>query len=112
MSKTGITLLGISGSPRLKSTHYVVNEALDYARERHGVETDYFSVHAKVIGFCTHCDYCIRKRQGCIFDDAMSELYEKMLTRGCLDPRQPRLSGAGERPDEDRPGSLPRGGGT
>ena len=44
MSKTSITLLGISGSPRLKSTHYAVNEALEYARDRHDVETDYFSV--------------------------------------------------------------------
>jgi len=79
MDKTGITLLGISGSPRLKSTHYAVNEALEYARERHGVETDYFSVHTKTVGFCTHCDYCIRKKQGCIQDDAMSELYDKML---------------------------------
>jgi multimeric flavodoxin WrbA len=79
MSKTGITLLGISGSPRLKSTHYAVNAALDYARERHEVETDYFSVHAKTIGFCTHCDYCIRKKKGCILDDAMGELHEKML---------------------------------
>jgi len=79
MDKTGITLLGISGSPRLKSTHYAVNEALDYARDRHGVETDYFSVHKKAIGFCLHCDFCIRKKQGCILDDAMGELYEKML---------------------------------
>jgi multimeric flavodoxin WrbA len=79
MGKTGITLLGISGSPRLKSTHYAVNEALDYARSRHDVETDYFSVHTKTIGFCTHCDFCIRKKQGCIQDDAMGELYEKML---------------------------------
>jgi len=79
MGRTGITLLGISGSPRLKSTHYAVNEALDYARSRHDVETDYFSVHTKTIGFCTHCDFCIRKKQGCIQDDAMGELYEKML---------------------------------
>ena len=26
-----------------------------------------------------HCDYCIRKKQGCILDDAMGELHEKML---------------------------------
>jgi multimeric flavodoxin WrbA len=79
MGKTGITLLGISGSPRLKSTHYAVNEALEYARERHGVETDYFSAHKKTIGFCMHCDYCVRKKQGCILDDSMGELYEQML---------------------------------
>ncbi len=79
MGGTGITLLGISGSPRLKSTHYAVNEALEYARDRHGVETDYFSVHKNAIGFCTHCDFCVRKKQGCIQDDAMREVYEKML---------------------------------
>ena len=112
MSKTGITLLGVSGSPRLKSTHYAVNEALEYARERHGVETDYFSVHRKAIGFCTHCDACIRKKQGCAFqDDAM----ERGVSRRCC-ARMPgssaaRLPGAGERPDEDGPGSLPRPGG-
>ena len=79
MGKTGITMLGISGSPRLKSTHYAVNAALDYARDRHQVETEYFSVQRKTIGFCTHCDYCIRKKQGCILDDAMGELHEMML---------------------------------
>jgi len=79
MDKTGITLLGISGSPRLKSTHYAVNAALEYARDHHGVETTYFSVQKKSIGYCTHCDYCVRKQQGCILDDAMGELYEVML---------------------------------
>jgi multimeric flavodoxin WrbA len=78
-SARDITVLGISGSPRLKSTHFAVSEALAYAHERHGVTTDYFSVHHKQIGFCTHCDYCIRKKQGCITDDDMSELYPKLL---------------------------------
>ena len=79
MSKIDIALLGVSGSPRLKSTHYAVNEALDYARRSYGVATDYFSVHRKTIGFCTHCDFCVRKKQGCIQGDAMVELYEQML---------------------------------
>jgi multimeric flavodoxin WrbA len=79
MSKTDISLLGISGSPRLKSTHYAVNEALAYARDRHGVGIDYFTVHRQTIGFCTHCDYCVRKKQGCVQADAMVELYEQML---------------------------------
>ena len=78
MDTIGITLLGISGSPRLKSTHYAVGAALEYARDRHGVETDYFSVSKQSIGFCTHCDYCVRKKQGCVQDDAMNEVYEKL----------------------------------
>ena len=84
MDRTEITLLGISGSPRLKSTHYAVNAALEYARDRHGVETDYFSVSKQPIGFCTHCDYCVRKKRGCVQDDAMTELYEKLRRADAL----------------------------
>jgi multimeric flavodoxin WrbA len=79
MGNKDITLLGISGSPRLKSTDYAVNEALGYARERYGVETSYFSVHKRTIGFCTHCDFCVRKKQGCIQDDGMTDLYPQLL---------------------------------
>jgi multimeric flavodoxin WrbA len=79
MGETNIRLLGISGSPRLKATHYAVNEALGYAHERYGVEVDYFSVHRKSIGFCTHCDFCVKKKQGCVLDDDMGELYPKLL---------------------------------
>lgn len=71
-------LLGVSGSPRFKSTDYAVNEALNYARGRHGAEVEYFSVRRKVVEFCIHCDYCIRKRQGCVHKDALVELYPKM----------------------------------
>jgi multimeric flavodoxin WrbA len=75
----GITVLGVAGSPRLKATHYAVNEALEYAAAQHGVAVDYYSLHRKDIGFCRHCDYCIRKRQGCIIEDDMAELYPKLL---------------------------------
>jgi multimeric flavodoxin WrbA len=80
----GLVVLGVSGSPRLKATHYAVNEALGYARERHGVETDYFTVHRKTIGFCAHCDACVRKKKGCVFDDDMQELYPKLLRADAL----------------------------
>lgn len=78
MSESGIRLLGISGSPRFESTHYAVNYALNYAQERYGVEVDYFSVRRKTIKFCIHCDYCIRKKKGCVHKDDMLELYPKM----------------------------------
>ena len=79
MSASDIRLLGVSGSPRLKATHYAVEQALAYARDRHGVETDSFSVHRKRIGFCLHCDYCVRTKQGCVTHDDMEELYPKLL---------------------------------
>lgn len=78
MNDLGIRLLGISGSPRSESTHYAVNNALDYARERYGAEVDYFTVRRKTIKYCIHCDYCIRKKKGCVHKDDMLELYPKM----------------------------------
>jgi len=73
-----VRLLGISGSPRLESTDFVVNEALSYAREHHGAEVEYFCVRRKVVEFCIHCDYCIRKQEGCVHKDSLLELYPKM----------------------------------
>ncbi|WP_321420232.1 flavodoxin family protein [uncultured Methanomethylovorans sp.] len=74
-----IKLLGISGSPRKKATDYIVNEALRYAQEKFGVEIEYFSASGKDMKFCIHCDYCVRKQQGCIHKDDIVELYDKML---------------------------------
>ncbi|WP_094226676.1 flavodoxin family protein [Methanolobus psychrotolerans] len=76
---TSIRLLGISGSPRKKSTDYIVNEALRYAHEKYGAEIEYFSASGKNMKFCIHCDYCVRKKEGCIHKDDLVELYDKML---------------------------------
>jgi len=77
---TALRIVGVSGSPRHRATERAVHEALRYARERHGVETDHFSVAGKDLGFCVHCDACVRKKQGCAFHDDMQELYG-LLTR-------------------------------
>ncbi|HIE31948.1 MAG TPA: flavodoxin family protein [Methanosarcinales archaeon] len=74
-----MNLLGISGSPRLASTDYVVRDGLDYASEKHGAETEYITLHKRTIGFCIHCDFCVRKREGCIQKDGMEEIYERLL---------------------------------
>lgn len=82
MSNDRIKILGISGSPRIGSTDFAVNEALRYAREKYNAETDYFSAHKKNISYCIHCDFCVRKKEGtCIHkDDAVSqELFHKLV---------------------------------
>jgi len=43
--------------------------------ETAGFETRCFSVRGKSIGFCTHCDYCL-KNKGCVFKDDMNEVYD------------------------------------
>ena len=74
-----INLLGISGSPRLASTDYVVRDALDYASQKYAAQTEYVTLHKRTIGFCKHCDFCVKKREGCIQKDGMEEIYEKLM---------------------------------
>ncbi|MFX1534129.1 MAG: flavodoxin family protein [Promethearchaeota archaeon] len=76
---TKIRILGIAGSPRIGSTDYVVRKALDYAKEKYDVETDYWTVHHKKMDFCIHCDYCVRTRKGCIQKDDIQDLYPLLL---------------------------------
>ena len=78
MSMTTHRVLGISGSPRKAATDYVVNEALSYLKKKFSIETKYFSVAGKKLNFCIHCDHCIKKKEGCVFKDDMTEVYELM----------------------------------
>ena len=68
-------LLGICGSPRKQGTDYAVQYALNYASEKFNFETEFWTVRAKTIKFCVHCDYCMREKKGCMHVDNMTELY-------------------------------------
>ena len=68
-------LLGICGSPRKQGTDYAINYALQYAKDNFGFDTEFWSVKGKNLMFCTHCDYCIREKKGCINEDDVQELY-------------------------------------
>ena len=73
-----IKLLGISGSPRRGATAYAVREALAYAESLGDVETEFMSVRGREIKFCIHCDYCVRKKEGCVFEDDVAKMYPSM----------------------------------
>ena len=73
-------LLGICGSPRNQGTEFAVQYALNYAAEKFGFETEYWTVRNKEINFCIHCDYCIREKKGCVHEDDLQELYPKIET--------------------------------
>jgi multimeric flavodoxin WrbA len=66
-------IVGICGSPRQQATEHVLREALRMLEER-GFETRFWSVRGKNVGFCTHCDYCLKNKE-CVFKDDMQELY-------------------------------------
>jgi multimeric flavodoxin WrbA len=68
-------LLGICGSPRKQGTAFAVEYALKYASEKFGFETEFWTVRGKEINYCTHCDYCIREKKGCINKDDVQNLY-------------------------------------
>jgi multimeric flavodoxin WrbA len=67
-------ILGLCGSPRARTTEYVLRETLGMLEER-GFETSFWTVRAKKLGFCTHCDHCLKKR-GCIIQDDVQDLYQ------------------------------------
>ena len=74
-----VKILGISGSPRSMATNFMVKEALRIAKEEYDAETDYFSSQGKRLEFCVHCDFCIKRKEGCVHqDDISTELYGKM----------------------------------
>ncbi|UCC33830.1 MAG: flavodoxin family protein [Candidatus Bathyarchaeota archaeon] len=66
-------IVGVCGSPRRKATEYVLRAALDMLAKQ-GFETEFFTVRGKEIGFCRHCDYCLRNK-ACAVDDDMHQLY-------------------------------------
>jgi multimeric flavodoxin WrbA len=66
-------ILGICGSPRKQATEHVLTEALNMLRGM-GFDTEFFTVRGKNIGFCQHCDYCLRNKT-CKLKDDMYELY-------------------------------------
>ncbi len=66
-------IVGICASPRQQATDYVLHEALRMLEEK-GFETKFWGVRGKRIGFCVHCDYCL-KNKVCAFKDDMFELY-------------------------------------
>jgi multimeric flavodoxin WrbA len=66
-------ILGICGSPRKSSTEFVLKKALELMKEKN-FQTEFFTVRGKKIGFCVHCDYCIKNKR-CILQDDMQHLY-------------------------------------
>ncbi len=59
------------------STEYALREALKMCRER-GFETVFFTVRGKRIGYCTHCDYCLKHKKCAVRDD-LDELYPLLV---------------------------------
>jgi multimeric flavodoxin WrbA len=66
-------ILGICGSPRKQATEHVLEQALSLLGKM-GFKTELFTVRGKNIGFCQHCDYCLRTKE-CKLKDDMYTLY-------------------------------------
>jgi multimeric flavodoxin WrbA len=74
-----LKILGISGSPRKGATLFALETALEEAKRIPGIETEIWSVRGKKIGFCVHCDACVRDKVMCIIKDDLQELESKIL---------------------------------
>ena len=78
MDDSKLKVLGISGSPRQSATEHAVEKALEIVGQEYNLETEMFTVRGKSLNFCIHCDYCVRKKKGCIHKDDMLEVYPMM----------------------------------
>lgn len=67
-------IVGICGSPREQATEHVLHEALRIL-DNQGFETRFFTVRGKRIGFCSHCDYCLKNKR-CIINDDMQQIQD------------------------------------
>lgn len=66
-------IVGICGSPRNGATEHVLREALSML-EKMGFTSVLFTVRGKNIGFCAHCDHCLKHKE-CILQDDMKIVY-------------------------------------
>lgn len=66
-------ILGLCGSPRAQATEHVLEAALKILEEQ-GMETYFWTVRGKRIGFCVHCDGCLGGG-GCVIQDDVQEVY-------------------------------------
>ncbi|HEY3313726.1 MAG TPA: flavodoxin family protein [Bacillota bacterium] len=77
-----VKIIGVSGSPRKGATQYAVREALQSAEEVPGVSTEFIDLRGKKLGFCNHCNRCVREGiRHCVGnkeDDLTPEIYAKM----------------------------------
>ncbi|WP_227764897.1 flavodoxin family protein [Zhaonella formicivorans] len=72
-------ILGICGSVRKGATEHAVREALKAAEKIPGIETEFWTVRGKKIGYCVHCDRCIRDKTMCVIQDDLKELENLVL---------------------------------
>lgn len=72
-------ILGICGSPRKGATEYAIQEALQAAAAIPGIETEFWTVRGKKIGYCVHCDRCIKDKTMCIIQDDLKGLEQPFL---------------------------------
>ncbi len=74
-----VKILGICGSPRKAATEYTLEQALEAAASVEGVETEMIKLRGRKLGFCIHCDRCVKEGTNyCLVhpDDDMRELYD------------------------------------
>ena len=69
-------IFGICGSPRVNTTDFIIQNALDKLNND-GFETELFSCAGKTIKPCMHCDYCLKNKK-CIIEDDMLDVYENL----------------------------------
>lgn len=78
-----LRVLGVSGSPRPGATNVLVQAALMGARDLLGATTEFVALGGRRIDPCNGCDAC-NAAAGCLIDDDMQPLYDKLLAADAI----------------------------
>lgn len=76
-----VKIVGICGSPRIESTAYAVQEALNAAKATGDVEVELITLKGKKMNACIHCNKCVRENKcTCtLWDDDLTPLLDKVM---------------------------------
>src|SRR6056297_2879464 len=85
-------IIGISGSPVKRGTYFLMEEALDMAKER-GIEIELVKLNEYDIKFCKGCNQCLKNKK-CIIDDDITIIAEKLIEADAIIIASPSYFGS------------------
>ena len=85
-------IIGISGSPVKRGTYFLMEEALDMAKER-GIEIELVKLNEYDIKFCKGCNQCLKNKK-CIIEDDITIIAEKLIEADAIIIASPSYFGS------------------
>lgn len=76
-------IVAFCGSPRKGNTEFLIKKVLEFCKES-GADTEFISLSDRHIKQCLGCNSCFGSGKGCILNDDMDSLVEKIRSSDCF----------------------------